>query len=100
MYLMINIDDQDYSEIIEDSKIFRDRDIPIPRLYKVIESGVPLSKDHGRIVDLGKIDKDRIEKDNSVMAINIYGTEIEAIPLDYLYNLPDLTNMEVDNEYT
>ena len=59
-----------------------------------IAYGIPLPEGHGKIVDLGKIDEDRIEQDNPVITININGSAIEAIPLDYLYNLPDLTNKE------
>jgi len=94
MHLMIDIDDREYAEIKEDIKFFRDKNMVVPHLYKVIESGLPLPKDHGKIVDLGKIDKDRIEQDNPVITISINGSDIKAISLDYLYNLPDLINKE------
>ena len=36
------------------------------RLKQAVREGTVLSKGHGKIVDLGKIDKDRIEKDNLI----------------------------------
>lgn len=53
-----------------------------------------LPKGHGKIVDLGKIDEDRIEKDNPVIYLTVNGEYIEAISLDYLNGLP--TMIEAD----
>ena len=63
-------------------------------ILKVLNNCIEIPENHGKIVDLGNIDKDMVEQDNPVMSINIYGTAIEAVPLDYLYNLPDLTKKE------
>lgn len=49
MKLIIDIDDNEYTEIKEDAEIFRNKDISVPHLYKVIESGTPLPKEHGRL---------------------------------------------------
>lgn len=46
-----------------------------------------LPKGHGKIVDLGKIDKDRIERDNPVIYLTVNGEYIEAISLNYLNDL-------------
>ena len=59
-------------------------------VYRAIENGTILPENHGKIVDLSNIDKDKIEKDNPVMTINIDGTAIEAVSLDYLNNLPPI----------
>lgn len=96
MKLIIDIDDQEYNEIKEDAEIFRSEDIVVPHLYKVIESGIPLPKGHGKIVDLGKIDKDRIEKDNPVIYLTVNGEYIEAVSLDYLNSLQAI--IEADKE--
>lgn len=72
-------------------------DLAIPEiniLANAIANGTILPKNHEKIVDLGKIDEDKINKDNPIITINIDGTAIEAISLDYLYNLPDLTKKE------
>lgn len=90
MKLIIDIDDEVYNEIKNKGQgkwYCREMD-------NAIRQGTPLPEGHGKIVDLGNIDKDRIEQDNPVMTINIYGTAIEAVPLDYLYNLPDLLKKE------
>lgn len=64
-----------------------------------IAFGIPLPKGHGRIVDIGKIDADRIESDNPVLSLNIGGEYIEAVSLDYLYNLPPIVEAdEVESE--
>lgn len=55
MKLIIDIDDHEYTEIKEDAEIFRNKDMIVPHLYKVIESGIPLPKGHGRIGDLDEL---------------------------------------------
>lgn len=65
-------------------------------LYEAIKNGVPLPKGHGRIVDIGKIDEDRIDHDNPIIYLTIGGEYIEAVSLDYINNLP--TIIEADNE--
>lgn len=49
MKLIIDIDEHEYNEIKEDTEIFRNKDMVVPHLYKVIESGIPLPKGHGRL---------------------------------------------------
>lgn len=65
-------------------------------IREVLKSGTPLPEGHGRIVDIGKIDDDRIESDNPVISLTINGEYIEAVSLDYLYDLPVI--IEADNE--
>lgn len=66
-------------------------------LYEAIKNGVPLPKGHGRIVDvIGKIDEDRIDKDNPIIYLTINGEYTEAVSLDYINNLP--TIIEADKE--
>lgn len=52
MQIVINMDDNEYAKIKEDSEKFRSKDLVVPHLYKVIESGVLLPKGHGRLYDL------------------------------------------------
>lgn len=41
--MIINIEDRAYAEIKEDTEKFRSNGMVIPYLYKVIESGIPIS---------------------------------------------------------
>ncbi len=59
-------------------------------------NGIPLPKGHGKIVDIGKIEEDRIEKANPIIYLQMNGDYTEAVSLDYLYNLPVL--VEADSE--
>jgi hypothetical protein len=68
-----------------------------PDIYKAIANGTPLPKGHGRIVDIGKIDEDKIESDNPIIYLTVNGEYIEAVSLDYLNNLP--TIIEADKEH-
>ena len=55
MQIVININDSEYEEIKEDAEKFRSKKMTVPFLYKIIESGVPLPKGHGRIADIDKV---------------------------------------------
>lgn len=57
-----------------------------------------LPKGHGKIVDLGKIDKDRIEKDNPVIYLTVNGEYIEAISLNYLNDLRAIVEADKSEE--
>ena len=61
-----------------------------------VSQGIPLPKGHGKIVDISKIDHDRIESDNPIIYLTINGEYIEAVSLDYLNSLP--TIIEADKE--
>ena len=76
MKIVIDIDDNDYNEIKEDSEKFRKKDMVIPRLYKVIISGTPLPKGHGRLIDADAVLEDPYG--NTYKDINIAETIIEA----------------------
>lgn len=90
--VMIKISEEDYKRLKEYEKApFNSL---TSRIYEAIANGISLPENHGKIVDLGKIDEDKIDKDNPVITININGTAIEAVSLDYLDNLPDLTKKE------
>jgi len=49
MKMVIDIDDNEYTEIKEDAEKFKNKGMVVPYLYKVIESGTPLPKGHGRL---------------------------------------------------
>lgn len=91
--LVIKIDEELYKTIQTD--IYKlDIENTGHIILRAIEDGYVLPENHGKIVDLGNIDKDKIEQDNPIITISINGSEIEAVSLDYLYNLPDLTKKE------
>lgn len=64
-------------------------------ICKAVANGTPLTKGHGRIVDIGKIEEDRIDDGNPIIYLTINGEDIEAISLDYLNNLDAV--IESDN---
>ncbi len=53
----------------------------------LIAKGTLIPKGHGKIVDIGKIDEDRIGPDNPIISLTIGGECIEAVSLDYLDSL-------------
>lgn len=67
-------------------------------LRVAIKNGTPLPKGHGRIVDIGKIDKDRIEKDNPIIYLTVNGDYIEAVSLDYLNGLQTIIEADKESE--
>ena len=90
--LLIKIDEEDYKRLKEYEKApFNSL---TSRVYEAIANAIPLPENHGKIVDLGKIDEDRIEKDNPIIYLTVNGEYIEAVSLDYFDNLPDLTKKE------
>ena len=101
MKIVIDIPEETY-EYVQSRFMYQDKDEPYLSVLEkagiAIKNGTPIPEGYGKIVDLGKIDKDRIEQGNPVMSIDIYGTTIEAIPLDYLYNLPDLIKKDKKND--
>ena len=60
-------------------------------------NGTPLPK-HGRLIDIGKIDKDRIESDNPIIYLTINGEYTEAISLDYLNSIPTIIEADTESE--
>ena len=91
--LVIKIPQEAYNNVIEGGWVYCEY------IYNIIESvknGIPLPKRHGRLVDIGKIDEDRIESDNPIIYLTINGEYIEAISLEYLNSLP--TIIETDKE--
>lgn len=77
-------------------KIWQKRRGSIPE--SCIAFGTPLPKGHGKIVDIGKIDKDRIERDNPVICCQVNGEYIEAVSLDYLNGLPAIIEVDKENK--
>ena len=64
-------------------------------LIKAIDEGIPLRKGHGRIVDIGKIDKDRTDIDNNPVYLTVVNGEyIEAVSLDYLNSLETIVDAD------
>lgn len=90
--LVIKIPEQDFRKICankEDSIIAHDT-------CRRIANGTLVPKGHGRVVDVGKIDKDRIDHDNPIIYLTMNGEYIEAVSLDYINNLT--TIIEADKE--
>lgn len=65
-------------------------------ICKAVANGKPIPKGHGKCVDIGKIEEDRIDDGNPIIYLTINGEDIEAISLDYLNNLPAI--IEADEE--
>lgn len=65
-------------------------------ITKAIANGTPVPKGHGKIVDISKIDDDRMDSDNPVINLTICGECIEAVSLEYLNDLPPI--IEADKE--
>lgn len=61
---------------------------------EAIRNGTLIPAGHGRIVDLGKIDKDRIDSNNPVISLMIGGEYIEAVSLDYLNDLDTIVEAD------
>ena len=71
---------------------------PMLWVEHLIKAGTLIPKGHGKIVDIGKIDEDRIDGDNPVIQLTINGECIEAVSLDYLDDLPAI--IEADEDVT
>ena len=85
MKILIDIDDNLYTRLFDNGIDDYDN---AADMAKAIRKGIVLPKEHGKIVDLGRIDKDRIEQDNPVICLTINGEYIESVSLDYLNSLP------------
>ena len=62
----------------------------IGMVVDAIKNGKPIPKGHGRLIDISKIEKDRIEKDNPIIYLTTDGNYTEAVSLDYLNDLPTI----------
>lgn len=93
MKILIDIDDNLYTRLFDNGIDDYDN---AANMAKAIRKGIVLPKDHGKIIDLGKIDKDRIEQDNPVIYLTVNGEYIEAVSLDYLNSLQAI--IEADKE--
>lgn len=67
-------------------------------LAECVRRGVQLPKGHGRLIDISKIDEDRVESDNPIIYLTMNGDYIEAISLDYLNNLPTIIEADKKGE--
>ena len=89
--LVIKIPEDVYTRLfdngIQDNEIATD---DICEMARSLRLGTPLPKGHGRLVDISKIDEDRIESDNPIIYLTMNGQYTEAISLDYLNDLPTI----------
>lgn len=88
--LVIKIPEEIYEDIMAHNRESREDGKSAYYFEGLIQNGIPLPKGHGRIVDIGKIDEDRIESDNPIIYLTVNGEYIEAVSLDYLNNLPTI----------
>ena len=91
--LVIKIPEEDYDYLYVRKEV---EGKEISYYNELILNGTPLPKGHGKIVDIGKIDKDRTERDNPVIYLTVNGECIEAVSLDYLNGLSAI--IEADEE--
>ena len=93
MNLYINLDDEVYNNIVIKNEYTR---LDIVAVHNALMGAIHIPRGHGRIVDIGQIDKDRIDHDNPIISLTINGEYIEAVSLDYLDGLQ--TIIEADKE--
>ena len=97
MQIVIDIDEYTYEDI-KKGKIYSSvRDVPQESVL-AIANGTPLPKGHGRLIDISKLDSDRIESDNPIIYLTINGEYIEAVSLDYLDSLPTIIPADKEAE--
>ena len=92
MQIVIDIPEEEYQTYINHTEAILDSSIPLVHqdLLMAVINGTPLPKGHGRLVDVSKIDKDRIDHDNPIIYLTVNGEYIEAISLDYIESLPTI----------
>ena len=95
MQIIINIDKDLYTRLFDNGENYV---ADMRRACVAIRKGVPLSEGHGKIVDIGKIDKDKIESNNPIISLMIGDEYIEAVSLDYLNDLPPIVEADAENE--
>ena len=96
MKIVIDISEEDYNNI---EPFLNGKTINggfnLFKVLEIIRNGIPLPKRHGRLVDIGKIDEDKMESDNPIICLTINGHQfLEAISLDYLNDLPTIIEAE------
>ena len=69
----------------------------VQNLWESVLNGKPIPKGHGKIVDIGKIDEDRIDSNNPVISLTIGGEYIEAVSLDYLNDLESIVEADAES---
>lgn len=67
-------------------------------LTEAFLNSTPLPQGHGRLIDVSKIDEDRIERDNPIIYLTVNGEYIEAVSLDYINNLPTIIEADKEDE--
>lgn len=67
-------------------------------ILNAVANGIQLPKGHGKIIDISKIDDDRIDGNNPVISLTINGEYIEAVSLDYLNSLTVIIEADKESE--
>ena len=98
MQIVIDIPDE-WKTRIECNR--RPNTIECMELVESIWKGKMLPKGHGRLIDIGRLDKDMLESDNPIIYLTLNGEYIEGVSLDYLNGLPMIieADKEVKDEY-
>lgn len=94
MKIVIDIEEKIFKEVTKYDGIVPSGNRLYDSILLSIYNGTPLPKEHGRLVDISKIDEDRMESNNPIMYLTINGQYIEAISLDYLNDLPTIIEEE------
>lgn len=96
--LIVKMPEIEYEHIVNKEKFYSlekgKQGWLINKILNNVKAGIPLPKGHGKIVDIGKIDEDRIDGDNPIISLSIGGYCIEAVKLDYLDDLPPIIEAE------
>ena len=92
--IVIKLSDEEYEELQSASYYRFDK----YTAYIAMKNGIVLPKGHGRLVDIDKIDDDRMESDNPVIELTTNRECIEAVSLDYLNDLPTIIEADKESE--
>lgn len=89
--LVIKISKEDF-EIMKHNIAVNNPLCPLSQeeMVSKVAKGIPLPKGHGRLIDISKLDNDRIESDNPVIYLIINREYTEAVSIDYLNSLPTI----------
>lgn len=85
--VVIKISETSYNAIKDTNSIYIG-EFYAQKLIQCVKDGILLSKGHGKIVDIGKIDEDKIDDSNPIIYLTVNGEYTEAVSLDYLNDLP------------
>lgn len=95
MKIVIKIPDKLYEYIVKGKDLSEEQN---DEMALAIADGMLLPEHHGRLIDIDKIDDDRMESDNPIIELTTNREYIEAVSLDYLNSLPTIIEADKESE--